>query len=101
MSSTAHRNGHIDLEDLNWERRRYQRWGAYGQSKLANLLFTYELQRQLAAAGSDRKALAAHPGYAATNLQFDTAPFQTGRWASPTGCLPRACRWAHSQPSTP
>ena len=76
MSSTAHRNGHIDLEDLNWERRRYQRWGAYGQSKLANLLFTYELQRQLAAAGSDRKALAAHPGYAATNLQFHTASFQ-------------------------
>jgi NAD(P)-dependent dehydrogenase (short-subunit alcohol dehydrogenase family) len=75
MSSTAHRSGHIDLEDLNWERRRYQRWGAYGQSKLANLLFTYELQRQLAAAGSDRKALAAHPGYAATNLQFHTDSF--------------------------
>ncbi|HWD51941.1 MAG TPA: oxidoreductase [Acidimicrobiales bacterium] len=76
MSSTAHRNGHIDLEDLNWERRRYQRWGAYGQSKLANLLFTYELQRQLTAAGSDRSALAAHPGYAATNLQFHTDSFQ-------------------------
>jgi len=76
MSSTAHRNGHIDLNDLNWERRRYQRWGAYGQSKLANLLFTYELQRQLTAAGSDRKALAAHPGYAATNLQFHTDSFQ-------------------------
>ena len=76
MSSTAHRNGRIDLEDLNWERRRYQRWGAYGQSKLANLLFTYELQRQLTAAGSTRKALAAHPGYAATNLQFHTDSFQ-------------------------
>ncbi|HEV3265030.1 MAG TPA: oxidoreductase [Acidimicrobiales bacterium] len=76
MSSTAHRNGRIDLEDVNWERRRYQRWGAYGQSKLANLLFTYELQRQLTAAGSTRRALAAHPGYASTNLQFHTDSFQ-------------------------
>jgi NAD(P)-dependent dehydrogenase (short-subunit alcohol dehydrogenase family) len=76
MSSTAHRNGRIVLEDLNWERRRYQRWGAYGQSKLANLLFTYELQRQLTAAGSTRRALAAHPGYASTNLQFHTDSFQ-------------------------
>jgi NAD(P)-dependent dehydrogenase (short-subunit alcohol dehydrogenase family) len=76
MSSTAHRNGRIDLEDLSWERRGYRRWGAYGQSKLANLLFTYELQRQLTAAGSDRNALAAHPGYAATNLQFHTDSFQ-------------------------
>jgi NAD(P)-dependent dehydrogenase (short-subunit alcohol dehydrogenase family) len=76
MSSFAHRNGRIDLEDLNWERRRYQRWGAYGQSKLANLLFTYELQRRLTAAGSTRKALAAHPGYAATNLQSHTDSIQ-------------------------
>ena len=76
MSSFAHRNGRIDLEDLNWERRRYKRWGAYGQSKLANLLFTYELQRRLTAAGSARKALAAHPGYAATNLQSHTDSIQ-------------------------
>jgi NAD(P)-dependent dehydrogenase (short-subunit alcohol dehydrogenase family) len=69
VSSTAHKIGRIDLDDLNWERRRYQRWGAYGQSKLANLLFTLELQKRLDAAGSDIRAFAAHPGYAATNLQ--------------------------------
>jgi len=76
VSSGAHRMGRIDLADLNWERRRYQRWPAYGQSKLANLLFTYELQRRLDAAGSSRRAFAAHPGYAATNLQSHTASFQ-------------------------
>jgi NAD(P)-dependent dehydrogenase (short-subunit alcohol dehydrogenase family) len=70
VSSGAHRGGSISLNDLNWQRRRYQRWGAYQQSKLANLLFTLELQRRLTAAGSLVRALAAHPGYAATNLQF-------------------------------
>jgi NAD(P)-dependent dehydrogenase (short-subunit alcohol dehydrogenase family) len=69
VSSGAHRRGHIDLSDLNWERRRYQRWPAYGQSKLANLHFILELQRRLTAAGSPVRALGAHPGYAATNLQ--------------------------------
>jgi NAD(P)-dependent dehydrogenase (short-subunit alcohol dehydrogenase family) len=76
MSSFAHRMGRIDLQDLNWERRRYARWSAYGQSKLANLLFTYELERRLARAGSTRKALAAHPGYASTNLQSHTDSIQ-------------------------
>lgn len=70
LSSLMHRIGAIDFDDLNWERRRYRRWRAYGQSKLANLLFTAELQRRLAEAGSPIRALAAHPGYAATNLQF-------------------------------
>ena len=69
VSSGAHRIGRIDFEDLNWERRPYNAWRAYGQSKLANLLFTAELQRRLTAAGSDVLATAAHPGYAATNLQ--------------------------------
>ena len=69
VASGAHRRGHIDLSDLNWERRRYERWAAYGQSKLANLLFVLELERRLTAAGSPVRALAAHPGYAATNLQ--------------------------------
>ncbi len=69
VSSSMHRVGRIDFDDLNWERRRYRRWAAYGQSKLANLLFTAELQNQLAAAGSDVLSTAAHPGYAATNLQ--------------------------------
>ncbi len=68
VSSSAHRFGRMNLSDLNGERR-YQRWLAYGQSKLANLLFMFELQRRAAAAGLDLSAVAAHPGYAATNLQ--------------------------------
>jgi NAD(P)-dependent dehydrogenase (short-subunit alcohol dehydrogenase family) len=70
VSSSAHRLGSIDFDDLNWERKPYKAWRAYGQSKLANLLFTSELQRRLSAAGSSVLATAAHPGYAATNLQF-------------------------------
>jgi NAD(P)-dependent dehydrogenase (short-subunit alcohol dehydrogenase family) len=69
VSSTAHRFGSIDFDDLNWEHKPYKPWRAYGQSKLANLLFTAELQRRLAIAESDVRATAAHPGYAATNLQ--------------------------------
>ncbi|WP_370181168.1 oxidoreductase [Rhodococcus wratislaviensis] len=76
MSSAAHQAGTIHLDDLNWERRKYNRWSAYGQSKLANLLFTYELQRRLSAAGSPVKAVAAHPGYASTNLQAHTESVQ-------------------------
>lgn len=72
VSSGAHRRGHIVLDDLNWERCRYQRWAAYGQSKLANLLFTLELERRLVAASSSVRALAAHPGVAATNLTNHT-----------------------------
>jgi NAD(P)-dependent dehydrogenase (short-subunit alcohol dehydrogenase family) len=70
VASGAHRMGRIDFSDLNWERKPYRAWRAYGQSKLANLLFTAELQRRLSAAGSEVRAVAAHPGYAATNLQF-------------------------------
>jgi NAD(P)-dependent dehydrogenase (short-subunit alcohol dehydrogenase family) len=70
VSSGAHRFGTIDFDDLNWERKSYKAWRAYGQSKLANLLFTAELQRRLAASDSSVLATAAHPGYAATNLQF-------------------------------
>ena len=73
VSSGAHRMGRVNLTDLNWERRRYRRWSAYGQSKLANLLFILALQRRLTAAGSPVRALAAHPGYSATNLQFHYA----------------------------
>lgn len=68
MSSSAHRIGHIHFEDLHFEHR-YRAWAAYGQSKLANLLFTYELQRRLKAAGSATLAVAAHPGWARTELQ--------------------------------
>jgi NAD(P)-dependent dehydrogenase (short-subunit alcohol dehydrogenase family) len=68
VSSGVHRMGRIDLDDLMGERR-YQPWRAYGQSKLANLLFTAELQRRLDARSLPVAAYAAHPGYAATNLQ--------------------------------
>jgi NAD(P)-dependent dehydrogenase (short-subunit alcohol dehydrogenase family) len=73
VSSGAHRMGRIDFDDLNWEKR-YSRWRAYGQSKLANLMFALELSRRLAAAGSETKSLAAHPGYSATNLQSAAVP---------------------------
>jgi NAD(P)-dependent dehydrogenase (short-subunit alcohol dehydrogenase family) len=76
VSSTGHRLGRIDFDDLNWERRPYRVWRAYGQSKLANLLFTAELQRRLTEVGSPVLATAAHPGYAATNLQFHSG----NRW---------------------
>jgi NAD(P)-dependent dehydrogenase (short-subunit alcohol dehydrogenase family) len=72
VSSDLHRNGKIDLEDLNWERRSYKPWAAYSQSKLANLLFVLELERRLTEAGSAVRAVAVHPGYAATNLQGRT-----------------------------
>lgn len=69
VSSLAHRGGRIDFDDPNYNRKPYKRWSAYGQSKLANLLFTLELQRRLQTAGSTVIATAAHPGWAATNLQ--------------------------------
>ena len=69
VSSMAHWLGRINFDDLNWKSRRYSPWLAYSQSKLANLLFTSELQRRLEAAGSPLRALAAHPGYSHTNLQ--------------------------------
>lgn len=72
VSSSVHAAGAIDLDDLNWERRAYRRWPAYGQSKLANLIFAYELQRKLTAAGAGKISVAAHPGYAATDLQSHT-----------------------------
>lgn len=73
VSSGAHRWGRIDFDDLQGERR-YFRWRAYSQSKLANLLFMFELDRRLRAAGSAVRSLAAHPGYAATHLQSAAAP---------------------------
>ncbi|HVQ48928.1 MAG TPA: oxidoreductase [Mycobacterium sp.] len=69
VSSMMHLMGWISLKDLNWKSRPYSAWLAYGQSKLANLLFTKELQRRFDAAGSTVKAHAAHPGYSETNLQ--------------------------------
>ncbi len=68
VSSGAHRSGEIDFDDLHGEKE-YTKWGAYSQSKLANLLFAKDLQRRLEAAGESAKSVAAHPGYAATDLQ--------------------------------
>ena len=68
VSSTAHKPGRIDFDDLQGEKS-YRKWMAYAQSKLANLLFTYELQRRLEAAGARAVSVACHPGYSATNLQ--------------------------------
>ena len=73
VSSGAHRMGRMDFEDLMGAQR-YGKWKAYGQSKLANLLFTAELQRRLDRSGSSVKAMAAHPGFAATDLVFDRYP---------------------------
>jgi hypothetical protein len=69
VSSGYHRLGRIDFDDLH-RARRYDKWEAYGQSKVANLHFAYELQRKLEVAGSSTISVAAHPGYAATNLQY-------------------------------
>lgn len=69
VSSGAHKIGRPDLEDINWERRKYRALQAYADSKFANLLFTFELQRRLAAEGSTTIAVAAHPGVAMTELQ--------------------------------
>ena len=76
VSSQLHRGGHIDVEDLNWERRRYNSDRAYANSKQANLLFTLELQRQLGAAGSSVRAMSAHPGVARTNLASHLTGFR-------------------------
>jgi NAD(P)-dependent dehydrogenase (short-subunit alcohol dehydrogenase family) len=72
VSSLAAARGRIDLDDLNWERRRYRPWQAYCQSKLANLLFTHELNLRLGEDGGSVVALSAHPGFAATPLQRRT-----------------------------
>jgi NAD(P)-dependent dehydrogenase (short-subunit alcohol dehydrogenase family) len=68
ISSGAHRGGRIAFDDLQSERR-YQRWQVYSQTKLANLLFMFELGRRAAAAGLGLESVAAHPGLAKTNLQ--------------------------------
>ena len=68
VSSNAHKLGRVNLDDLFFERTSYSRWRSYGQSKLANLLFSGELQRRASVASSHLISAAAHPGYAATNL---------------------------------
>ncbi len=69
VSSIAHKFGDIDLEDLNWDRRSYDTRRAYGDSKLANLYFTYELASRLKQNGGNPVVTAAHPGWTGTDLQ--------------------------------
>ncbi|UUW88125.1 SDR family NAD(P)-dependent oxidoreductase [Nocardioides sp. WV_118_6] len=68
VSSREHRSGALDLDDLGWERRPYRPFQAYGDSKLADLLFMRELDRRFAAEGSPLRAVAAHPGASATKI---------------------------------
>ena len=68
VSSGLHRSGKLNFDDLQGTQR-YDKRAAYSQSKLANLLFAYELQRKLAGAGQEVISVGAHPGYSATNLQ--------------------------------
>jgi NAD(P)-dependent dehydrogenase (short-subunit alcohol dehydrogenase family) len=75
VSSNAHERGRLDLTDVNWRTRPYRSSQAYSDSKLANLLFTFELQRRLSEAGSSVRALAVHPGMVRTNL-FGHRPVQ-------------------------
>jgi len=76
VSSQAHRFGKMDFDDLDFEARGYNARAAYGQSKLANLLFTFELARRLEGAGAGLKVAAAHPGWTQTNLQKHSGLFQ-------------------------
>jgi NAD(P)-dependent dehydrogenase (short-subunit alcohol dehydrogenase family) len=78
VSSNAHKMGKMQFDDLQGARR-YFRWTAYGQAKLANLLFAYELQRRADAAGAPLASTAAHPGFAATNLQTASAKLTNNR----------------------
>jgi NAD(P)-dependent dehydrogenase (short-subunit alcohol dehydrogenase family) len=80
MSSMGHRMGRIWFDDLCFERMPYDRWQAYFQSKLANLLFTAELHRRLSAAGAPTIALAAHPGGTRTDLGSEGSSLTNTMW---------------------
>jgi NAD(P)-dependent dehydrogenase (short-subunit alcohol dehydrogenase family) len=67
VSSNAHKMGRINFDDLQSEHR-YRRWNAYGQSKLANLIFAIDLQKKIDEAGFRMKSMGAHPGLSSTNL---------------------------------
>ncbi len=91
ISSDAHRAADLDLSDLNWERRTYKPFKAYGSSKLANLLFLAELQRRLTASGSTLRAVGSHPGSTATSITGNTGnAFKTwvGSWGHKLAGMP-------------
>jgi len=90
VTSFGHKVGRMNFDDLQWERS-YRKWLAYGRSKLANLLFTFELDRRARAAGAGLIAAVAHPGYANTNLQSGTS-FQWSNFMAQSaadGALPQ------------
>jgi NAD(P)-dependent dehydrogenase (short-subunit alcohol dehydrogenase family) len=74
VASLAHSSGSLNFDDINWEKRKYVAYKAYGDSKLANLLFTYELTRRLKERGATLRATAAHPGMTKTELTRHTGP---------------------------
>jgi NAD(P)-dependent dehydrogenase (short-subunit alcohol dehydrogenase family) len=76
VASMAHKFGKIDLDDLNWETRKYDTNRAYGDSKLANLYFAYELARKLESNANNPRVAAAHPGWTATDLQRHSGFFE-------------------------
>ncbi|WP_309615921.1 oxidoreductase [Salinibacterium sp.] len=77
LASQAERMGRLNLDDLNWDRTTYTEPRAYATSKLANMLFSAELQRRLTAAGSEIISIAAHPGFVKTNIYDQSAGFAT------------------------
>lgn len=90
VSSLMHRLGRLDFNNLNAEQC-YCRWRAYGQSKLANLVYAKSLHRRLSDQGSSVKVMAAHPGYSVTNLQRHAVATRVGQCfaqSSTQGCLP-------------
>ena len=100
VSSTAHRLARLRVDDLNLERHHYQRWVAYGNSKLANLLHVLELQRRAEAAGRDLTAVAAHPGYADTALQTTGPRMQGGIRGLVSGVGSRIGNLLFAQPAS-
>ncbi len=84
VSSMAHKFGNMDLDNLNWEKN-YRKWSAYGRSKLANILFMLELAERVDSKGIELKVLAAHPGYAASNLLEKGAEMNGRPWLIKAG----------------
>jgi NAD(P)-dependent dehydrogenase (short-subunit alcohol dehydrogenase family) len=84
VSSPAHRFGRVEVDDLNWQGRGYGPWKAYAQSKLANLLFMFELNRRLTAHGTPVRSVGAHPGYSRTELSSHYTRWPL-RWLMPLG----------------
>lgn len=100
VSSTAHRLARLHVDDLNREHHRYQRWVAYGNSKLANLLHVLELQRRSEVAGHALTAVAAHPGYADTALQTTGPAMQGGLSGLVSGTGSRIGNLLFAQPAS-